>query len=65
GLTALLVLELVREAAGRPPAAFDYRMRRPLLCGRPIRLCARAEPDGWHAWAEDETGAIALEAEVR
>ena len=65
GLTALLVLDLVRHAAGREPAAFEYRMRRPLFCGRPMRLCAAAEGAEWRAWAEDETGAVALEARFR
>ncbi|MFH6786887.1 MULTISPECIES: hypothetical protein [Methylobacterium] len=65
GLTALLVLDLVRHAAGREPAVFACRMRRPLFCGRPMRLCASPDPEGWRAVAEDETGAVALEAEFR
>ncbi len=42
-LTALLALELAREAAGREPAAFGYRLMHPLFCGRPMHLKAREE----------------------
>lgn len=64
-LTALLALELVREAAGREPAAFDYRTLAPLHAGRPMHLKARREADEWRAWAEDESGTVALEATFR
>jgi 3-methylfumaryl-CoA hydratase len=64
-LTALLALELVREAARREPAAFDYRMVSPLYCGRPIHLNAREEGGVWRAWAEDEHGRLALDATFR
>ncbi|SFU45718.1 3-methylfumaryl-CoA hydratase [Methylobacterium sp. 174MFSha1.1] len=64
-LTALLALELVREAAGREPAAFDYRILAPLYAGRPMHLKARREADAWRIWAEDESGTVALEATFR
>ncbi|MCF4129656.1 acyl-CoA dehydrogenase [Methylobacterium sp. SyP6R] len=64
-LTALLVLELVRATAGREPAAFGYRTLRPLYCGRAMHLKARRGADEWRAWAEDEAGAVALEATFR
>ncbi|MET7245327.1 MaoC family dehydratase N-terminal domain-containing protein [Methylobacterium sp. EM32] len=64
-LTALLALELVREAAGREPAAFGYRTLAPLHAGRPMHLKARQEAGEWRAWAEDETGTVALEATFR
>lgn len=64
-LTALLALELVREAAGREPAAFDYRTLAPLYAGRPMHLKARREADAWRTWAEDEAGTVALEATFR
>ncbi len=53
-LTALLALELAREAAGREPAAFGYRLMHPLFCGRPMHLKAREEvgeePGTWRVW---------------
>ncbi len=68
-LTALLALELAREAAGREPAAFGYRLMHPLFCGRPMHLKAREEvgeePGTWRVWAEDEAGRVALEASFR
>jgi 3-methylfumaryl-CoA hydratase len=62
GLTALLLLELVKVAAGRPLTAMSVRNRKPLICGRPARLCAAAAGDGWALWAEDSNGRMALEA---
>lgn len=64
-LTALLTLELAREAAGREPAAFGYRLLHPLHCGRPMHLKAREETGAWRAWAEDEAGRICLDATFR
>lgn len=68
-LTALLALELAREAAGREPAAFGYRLMHPLSCGRPMHLKAREEVGEelgtWRVWAEDEAGRVALEASFR
>ena len=66
GLTALLLLELFKEAAGCEPAVMTVRNRLPLLCGRPARLCAApglgGAAEGWSLWAEDEHGSLALEA---
>lgn len=64
-LTALLTLELAREAAGREPAAFGYRLLHPLYCGRPMHLKAREERGAWRAWAENEAGRISLDATFR
>lgn len=62
GLTALLLLELFKQAAGRDPASMTVRNRLPLICNRPARLCATPASDGWALWAEDEHGKTALEA---
>jgi 3-methylfumaryl-CoA hydratase len=62
GLTALLLLELVKELAGRSLRTMSVRNRRPLICGRPARLCVAPAGEGWDLWAEDETGRMALEA---
>jgi 3-methylfumaryl-CoA hydratase len=65
GLTALLLLELYKDATGRAPVEMTARNRRPLFCGRPARLCAAPADDGWALWAEDAEGAVALEATAR
>jgi 3-methylfumaryl-CoA hydratase len=73
GLTALLLLELGKQAKGAPPREMTVRNRRVLICGRQIKLCAaksdstsESESDpGWILWAEDEAGLTALEATIR
>ncbi|WP_158743803.1 acyl-CoA dehydrogenase [Acidisphaera sp. L21] len=62
GLTALLLLELLKHSAGRDLTSLDVRNRRPLICGRPARLCVAPAAAGWTMWAEDDHGRIALEA---
>ncbi|MGY2049670.1 FAS1-like dehydratase domain-containing protein [Methylobacterium sp. JK268] len=64
-LTAFLALELAREAAGREPAAFGYRLLHPLYCGRPMHLKAREDDGAWRVWAEDGAGRVALDATFR
>jgi len=65
GLTALLLLEMVKAIAGRPMTEIKVRNRRPLICGRPAKLCAAQSDEGWALWAEDEQGRMALEASAR
>jgi 3-methylfumaryl-CoA hydratase len=62
GLTALLLLELAKDAAGQAFAELKVRNRRPLICGRPATLCATRSSEGWTLWAEDDQGRMALEA---
>ncbi len=64
GLTGLLLLELFKQAAGRDPRDTAVRNRRTLICGRPIRLCAAPDGEGWALWVEDEAGRVALEASM-
>ncbi len=64
GLTALFLLELFRRATGREPVSMAARNLRPLFCGRPVRLCAKRDGEGWRLWAVDTEGRIALEAEA-
>jgi 3-methylfumaryl-CoA hydratase len=64
GLTGLLLLELFKQAAGRPPRETAVRNRRTLICGRPLRLCASPAGAGWSLWVEDEAGRVALEASM-
>jgi 3-methylfumaryl-CoA hydratase len=65
GLTGLLLLELGKHVSGMPPKQMTARNRRPLFCGRQVRLCAANSDDGWTLWAENEAGQIALEAGIR
>ncbi|MFN0164636.1 MAG: hypothetical protein ACKVQQ_25650 [Burkholderiales bacterium] len=61
-IPAMFLLELFRACAGREPAAFSSRNVAPMLCGRPLRLCARREGTAWKLWVEDEYGALAFDA---
>ena len=65
GLTALLLLELGKQAAGTPLKEMTARNRRPLICGRQVKLCAAKSESGWTLWAENDAGQIALEASIR
>ncbi len=65
GLTALLLLEMAKEAGCASPAMFSARNRLPLFCDRPARLCGAPDADGLVLWAEDEEGRTALEAHLR
>jgi 3-methylfumaryl-CoA hydratase len=65
GLTALLALELGKQAMGRAPVAMQVRNRRPLICDRPARLCAAPAEAGFALWAEDDKGRVALEASIK
>ena len=69
GLIALMLLEFVRDVAGRTLRAMSVRNRAPLICGRPARLCVapagEGAEEGWTLWAEDEAGRLALEASAR
>lgn len=64
GLTMLLLLEKVKEVAGRPLRSVDVRNRRPLVCGKAAWLCLTPSEPGWALWAENERGHVALEASV-
>lgn len=62
-LTTLMLTELFRARAGREPVSLSTRNLRPLFCGRANALHA-TEGDPWRVWAEDDTGAPALEARI-
>ncbi len=65
GLTALLLLEMVKAIAGKPMTDIKMRNRRPLICDHRAKLCAAPSGDGWLLWAEDELGRMALEASAQ
>ena len=64
GLTTLLVFELARANAAAPLRFISSRNVRPLFVGRAITLCGEPAADGKTAklWAQDDTGALALNA---
>jgi 3-methylfumaryl-CoA hydratase len=64
GLTTLLVFELARASAKTPLTYISSRNVRPLFVSRAITLCGEPSADGKTAklWAQDDTGALALNA---
>lgn len=64
GLTTLLVFELARANAGTPLVFMSSRNVRPLFVNRAITFCGEPAADGKSArlWAQDDTGALALNA---
>ncbi|MDR3536276.1 MAG: hypothetical protein P4L71_07225 [Acetobacteraceae bacterium] len=62
GLTMLLLIEMLKAVVPAPLRLTTARNRRPLFCGRPLRLCIAPAATGWSLWAEDDKGRIALEA---
>lgn len=66
GLTTLLVYELARTHGTTPIRFMSSRNVRALFVGRTITLCGEPSTDNKTAklWAQDDTGAVALAAEV-
>ncbi|MEX2642704.1 MAG: MaoC family dehydratase N-terminal domain-containing protein [Acetobacterales bacterium] len=69
GLTAILLIEMVRDHRPEPLASFGVSNRKALFANRPITLMGR--PDGAPGkadtaslWACDDTGALASEANL-
>ena len=64
GLTTLLVFELARANAKSALTFISSRNVRPLFVNRAISLCGEPSGDGKTAklWAQDDTGALALDA---
>ena len=65
GLSALLLIDLFARRVGRQPQSFEYRNTGAVICGRPVRLCGKADGDGWSLWIEDETPNVLVEAKVK
>ncbi len=65
GIPVLLLLDLFRDHAGREPGSMAVRNLVPLLCGRPLRLCAVPGNTEWQLWAEDDAGRRAVEARMQ
>jgi 3-methylfumaryl-CoA hydratase len=63
-IPAMFLLEMFRDLAGREPVRFASRNLGQVVCGQPLHLRARAEGERWLLWAEDASGAIAVDAEA-
>jgi 3-methylfumaryl-CoA hydratase len=63
-LIATLLLELASEVTGKLPSSFAFRARRPVFDGTTLTTHAAANGDGLRLWATDQSGALAMEAEV-
>jgi 3-methylfumaryl-CoA hydratase len=61
-LTAVLLLQLVRQSTPRPLTAFSFRGQAPLFDGAPIRLVGRLEGDTVALEAQGPDGRVALAA---
>ena len=64
GFTTLFVFELARAHAATPVKYMASRNVRPLYINKPIAICGEPSADGKSAklWAEDENGALGLNA---
>lgn len=63
GLPTLWLSELFKREAGREPTAVTARNVAPLFCRRPVALHAQAGAP-WRLWASDDTGRVAIEAQI-
>jgi 3-methylfumaryl-CoA hydratase len=64
-LIATLLLDLLRRHSPGTVTAFNFRAIKPLFDTAPFTVCGAPKPDGGALlWAQDETGAVAMEAEA-
>ena len=63
-LTAVLLMQLVRQCSARPVKAFSFRGQAPLFDGGPIRLVGRPQGDTVALEAQGPDGRVALAAEA-
>jgi 3-methylfumaryl-CoA hydratase len=64
GLTTLLLTEFMRLDVGVSPARLSAKHKAPLYCGRPMTLTAAHDGDIWRLKVHDDTGVVAVDAEV-
>ena len=66
-LIATLLTDLARRNEARPPIGFHFRALSPLFDNAGFAVCGSPAADGASAklWAQDESGALAMEAEIR
>jgi 3-methylfumaryl-CoA hydratase len=63
-IPSMFLLEMFRALAGREPVRFSSRNLGQVGCGEALRLCAKADGARWLLWAENASGAVALDAEA-
>ncbi len=63
-LTATLLADLARRAAGRDLARFAFRAHSPLFDTEPFAICARVAGDQADLWAAGPGNALAMRAEA-
>src|ERR1700733_5339127 len=66
-LIATLLADLARRNDARPPTGFNFRASSPLFDTARFAVRGSPAPDNASAklWAQDESGALAMEAEIR
>jgi 3-methylfumaryl-CoA hydratase len=64
GLTTLLLTEFLRLRIRATPALLSAKHKAPLYCGRPMTLTAAKDGDVWTMKVHDDTGVVAVVAEV-
>jgi 3-methylfumaryl-CoA hydratase len=64
GLTTLLLTEFLRLGLGVTPARLSAKHKAPLYCGRPMTLSTASEGSVWKLKVHDNTGVVAVVAEV-
>jgi len=64
-LIATHLADLLRRESDRPLASFQYRSVRPLMDQSACRLRGLPERDAVRLWAEDEEGALLVQAEAK
>lgn len=64
-LTAILLMDLFRRTyPQRQPRGFSFVARKALFVNQPMTLHGTLVEDGAHLWAADETGEIAMSAQI-
>src|SRR5262249_48256412 len=61
-LVATLLADLVRRNTDAALMAFQFRAMRPLVCGSTCVACGIPRAGAVELWAEDDDGAIVMEA---
>jgi len=64
GLTTLSLLELAREAIGRPLGGYRMKALTPLFEGEDVHLCGAPSEAGATVWARGHDGRLAMTLEV-
>lgn len=63
-IPAMFLLEMFRDLTGREPVRFSSRNLGQVVCGQRLDLHAKAGAESCALWAQDEWGAIKLDAEA-